>query len=152
MDDDPKGFGLIQRDRNFADYQDPDSQYERRPSYWIQPLGDWGKGGMELVEIPSDEEIHENIDAYWVPSAPVKPHAPIRFSYLLSAYLDSGEPLAAGRQGGRHPLRDRSCAAPPRCQACGLFSLISPAATSILCCRRSPCMRMCRRMAARSAT
>ena len=90
MDDSPKGFGLIQRDRDFADYQDPDSQFERRPSYWIQPLGDWGKGGIELVEIPSDEEIHENIDAYWVPSAQVVPHAPIRFSYLMSAYLSSG--------------------------------------------------------------
>jgi periplasmic glucans biosynthesis protein len=91
MDENPKGFGLIQRDRDFADYEDPDSQFERRPSYWIQPLGNWGKGGVELVEIPSDEEIHDNIDAYWVPSARVVPHAPIRFSYLLSAYLDSGE-------------------------------------------------------------
>jgi periplasmic glucans biosynthesis protein len=90
MDESPKGFGLIQRDRDFADYQDPDSQYERRPSYWIQPLGDWGKGGIELVEIPSDEEIHDNIDAYWVPSAQLTPRAPFRFSYLLSAYLDSG--------------------------------------------------------------
>jgi glucans biosynthesis protein len=90
MDDNPKGFGLIQRDRNFADYEDPDSQYERRPSYWIQPLGNWGKGGVELVEIPSDEEIHDNIDTYWVPSAPVVPHEPIRLSYLLSAYMDSG--------------------------------------------------------------
>jgi periplasmic glucans biosynthesis protein len=90
MDDNPKGFGLIQRDRNFSDYQDPDSQYERRPSYWIQPLGDWGKGGVELVEIPSDEEIHENIDTYWVPSAPIVPHQPIRLSYLLSAYMSSG--------------------------------------------------------------
>ncbi len=91
MDDNPKGFGLIQRDRNFADYEDPQSQFERRPSYWVQPLGDWGKGGIELVEIPSDEEIHDNIDAYWVPSAPVVPHAPIRFSYLLSAYLHSDD-------------------------------------------------------------
>jgi periplasmic glucans biosynthesis protein len=91
MDQSPKGFGLIQRDRDFTDYQDPDSQYERRPSYWIQPLGDWGKGGIELVEIPSDEEIHDNIDAYWVPSAQVGPHAPFHFSYLLSAYLDSGQ-------------------------------------------------------------
>jgi periplasmic glucans biosynthesis protein len=89
MDENPKGFGLIQRDRNFADYQDPDSQFERRPSYWIQPLGNWGTGGIELVEIPSDEEIHENIDAYWVPSAPLVPHTPIRFSYLMSAYMDS---------------------------------------------------------------
>jgi len=91
MDDDPKGFGLIQRDRNFADYEDPASQYERRPSYWIEPLGGWGKGGVELVEIPSDEEIHPNIDAYWVPSARVVPHVPIRFSYLLSAYLKSDD-------------------------------------------------------------
>ncbi|HVS76063.1 MAG TPA: glucan biosynthesis protein G [Steroidobacteraceae bacterium] len=91
MDDNPKGFGLVQRDRNFADYQDPDSQYERRPSYWIQPLGNWGKGGIELVEIPSDEEIHTNIDAYWVPNARVVPHSPIRFSYLISAYLTSGD-------------------------------------------------------------
>ena len=91
MDENPKGFGLIQRDRDFSHYEDPDSQYERRPSYWIQPLGDWGKGGIELVEIPSDEEIHDNIDAYWVPSAPVAAHAPIRFSYLLSAYMDSGD-------------------------------------------------------------
>ena len=90
MDDNPKGFGLIQRDRDFADYQDPDSQYERRPSYWIQPLGDWGKGGIELVEIPSDEDIHDNIDAYWVPGTAVVPHAPIRFSYLMSAYMNSG--------------------------------------------------------------
>ncbi|HEX5462855.1 MAG TPA: glucan biosynthesis protein G [Steroidobacteraceae bacterium] len=90
MDQSPKGFGLIQRDRSFADYEDPDSQYERRPSYWIQPLGNWGKGGIELVEIPSDEEIHQNIDAYWVPAAPVVPHSPIRFSYLMSAYMGSG--------------------------------------------------------------
>jgi glucans biosynthesis protein len=91
MDDNPKGFGLIQRDRDFADYEDPAAQFERRPSYWVQPLGNWGKGGVELVEIPSDEEIHENIDAYWVPSTPVQPHVPIRFSYLLSAYLSSGD-------------------------------------------------------------
>ncbi|HZT04845.1 MAG TPA: glucan biosynthesis protein [Steroidobacteraceae bacterium] len=91
MDQNPKGFGLIQRDRNFADYQDPDSQYERRPSYWIQPLGNWGKGGIELVEIPSDEEIHDNIDAYWVPSGRVVPRTPIRFSYLMSAYQSSDD-------------------------------------------------------------
>lgn len=91
MDENPKGFGLIQRDRNFADYQDPESQYERRPSYWIQPLGNWGRGGIELVEIPSDEEIHENIDAYWVPSAAVVPRAPVQFSYLMSAYISSGD-------------------------------------------------------------
>ena len=91
MDDDPRGFGLIQRDRDFADYEDPAARYERRPSYWVQPLGHWGRGGVELVEIPSTDDTNYNIDAYWVPSTPVIPRQPISFSYVLSSYLHSGE-------------------------------------------------------------
>jgi periplasmic glucans biosynthesis protein len=87
MDEHPRGFGLSQRDRDFNDYQDSESQFERRPSYWIQPLENWGKGGVELVEIPTDEEIHDNVDAYWVPAQPID--KPIRFDYVLSAYLAS---------------------------------------------------------------
>ncbi len=89
MDQHPLGFGLEQRDRDFNDYQDGEAQFERRPSYWVQPLGDWGKGGVELVEIPTDEEIHDNIVAYWVPSQPVEGGTPLKFKYLLSAYLRS---------------------------------------------------------------
>ncbi|HUN24754.1 MAG TPA: glucan biosynthesis protein [Steroidobacteraceae bacterium] len=89
MDDHPRGFGLVQRDRDFNDYQDTEEQFQRRPSYWVQPLGDWGKGGVELVEIPNDEEIHDNVDAYWVPAQPVRAGRPIKLSYVLSAYLDS---------------------------------------------------------------
>ncbi len=89
MDDNPRGFGLIQRDRNFADYEDPVAQYERRPSYWVQPLGNWGRGGVELVEIPSTAAVNYNVDAYWVPNAPVEPRRPITFSYVLSSYLSS---------------------------------------------------------------
>jgi periplasmic glucans biosynthesis protein len=87
MDEHPRGFGLSQRDRSFSHYQDSESQFERRPSYWIQPLENWGKGGVELVEIPTDEEIHDNIVAYWVPSQPMD--KPVRFDYVLSAYLYS---------------------------------------------------------------
>jgi len=87
MDEHPHGFGLSQRDRSFADYQDPDADFQRRPSYWIQPLGDWNRGGVELVEIPTDEEIHDNIVTYWVPSAAVEAGKPLRVGYLLSAYL-----------------------------------------------------------------
>ena len=87
MDEHPRGFGLSQRDRDFNHYEDNESQFERRPSYWIQPLENWGKGGVELVEIPTDEEIHDNIDAYWVPSQPID--KPVRFDYVLSAYLAS---------------------------------------------------------------
>jgi periplasmic glucans biosynthesis protein len=89
MDEHPKGFGLIQRDRDFTHYQDPESNFQRRPSYWIQPLGDWGKGGVELVEIPTDEEIHDNIVAYWVPSGAVEASRPLKYAYLLSSHGDS---------------------------------------------------------------
>ncbi|HTV49751.1 MAG TPA: glucan biosynthesis protein G [Steroidobacteraceae bacterium] len=97
MDTHPHGFGLAQRDRNFADYQDPDARFQLRPSYWIQPLGDWGHGGVELVEIPTDEEIHDNIVAYWVPATPTEPGKPLRVGYLLSAFLSSTQWPPGGR-------------------------------------------------------
>ena len=89
MDQQPRGLGLIQRDRDFSHYQDPVANFQRRPSYWIQPLGDWGKGGAELVEIPTDEAIHDNIALYWVPEQPVTAGKELHYSYLLSAHLDS---------------------------------------------------------------
>jgi periplasmic glucans biosynthesis protein len=89
MDDNPRGFGLIQRERDFSHYGDVEAQYQSRPSYWVQPLGSWGKGGVELVEIPSDEEIHDNIVAYWVSDQAVAAGKPLAFAYLLSAYLQS---------------------------------------------------------------
>ena len=89
MDQQPRGIGLIQRDRDFSHYQDPVANFQRRPSYWIQPLGDWGKGGAELVEIPTDEAIHDNIAMYWVPEQPVTAGKELHFSYLLSAHSDS---------------------------------------------------------------
>jgi periplasmic glucans biosynthesis protein len=91
MDENPRGFGLIQRERAARQYTDPESQYETRPSYWVQPLGNWGKGGVELVEIPSDEEIHDNVVAYWVPSDAPPVGKPVSYHYLLSAYLNSSE-------------------------------------------------------------
>jgi glucans biosynthesis protein len=97
MDENPHGFGLIQRDRNFAHYQDVESQYQSRPSYWVQPLGSWGKGGVELVEIPSDEEIHDNMVAYWVPDQPVSAGKPMSFAYLLSAFSENARWPPGGR-------------------------------------------------------
>jgi len=97
MDQDPRGFGLVQRDRNFAHYEDVESQYQSRPSYWVQPLGNWGKGGVELVEIPSDEEIHDNMVAYWVPDQPVTAGKPLSFGYLLSAFADNPRWPPGGR-------------------------------------------------------
>jgi glucans biosynthesis protein len=97
MDQHPRGLGLAQRDREFDHYQDNESRFELRPSYRVEPQGDWGKGGVELVEIPTDEEIHDNIVTYWVPEAPVQPHKAIPFSYLLSAYLRTYQWPPGGR-------------------------------------------------------
>ncbi|MFI4895632.1 MAG: glucan biosynthesis protein [Steroidobacterales bacterium] len=96
-DDHPRGFGLSQRDRDFSHYQDEEAHYQRRPSYWIAPLGDWGKGKIELVEIPTDEDIHDNIVSYWVPAAHAVPHKPMSFVYLLSAYTYSPRWPPGGR-------------------------------------------------------
>ena len=68
----PRGFGMMQRDRSPASYEDPEAPYERRPSLWIEPVGAWGKGRVELVQIPTPDETNDNIVAYWVPEqAPV---------------------------------------------------------------------------------
>ena len=64
----PRGFGLMQRDWLFDHYQDLEARYEKRPSLWIEPLSEWGEGYVELVEIPTEQEIHDNIVAYWVPA------------------------------------------------------------------------------------
>ncbi|HEY5226408.1 MAG TPA: glucan biosynthesis protein, partial [Methylovirgula sp.] len=53
VDENPRGFGFLQRDRSFHDYQDDDQHWEARPSLWIEPIGDWGAGGVQLIEIPS---------------------------------------------------------------------------------------------------
>lgn len=80
----PHGFGLLQRNRDFANYQDDGVFYEKRPSAWIEPLGDWGAGAVQLVEIPTLDETHDNIVAYWIPSAPIEPGSEWRFSYRLT--------------------------------------------------------------------
>jgi glucans biosynthesis protein len=67
VEESPKAFGLMQRDRDFANFQDAASHYERRPSLLIEPLGDWGRGAVRLVEIPTRQEVNDNIVAFWVP-------------------------------------------------------------------------------------
>lgn len=83
MDKDPKGFGLAQRDRAFSSFEDLEAHYERRPTAWVEPKGNWGQGYVELIEIPADEEIHDNIVAYWKPAKPITPGNPYEFGYRL---------------------------------------------------------------------
>ena len=83
-DTNPTAFGLVQRHRAFTDYQDAEARYESRPSAWIQPIGEWGEGVVELVEIPSPIETNDNIVAFWRPAGGLKVGTPYRFDYRLS--------------------------------------------------------------------
>ena len=94
FDEQPKGFGLVQREADFRQYQDPIKHFEIRPGLWVEPEGDWASGMVELIEIPSDDEINDNIVAYWVPRQPVKAGTPLSFAYHLST-LPGGMPLPA---------------------------------------------------------
>lgn len=83
-DQGPRGFGLLQRDRDPGHYQDLESRFERRPSLWVEPAGDWGEGEVVLTEIPSDAEIHDNIVAFWHPRRPIPAGGEFRFAYRLA--------------------------------------------------------------------
>lgn len=71
VDEHPRGFGFLQRNRAFDRYEDDHEHWELRPSLWIEPIGDWGAGGVQLIEIPSDSESNDNIIAYWRPHEPL---------------------------------------------------------------------------------
>jgi periplasmic glucans biosynthesis protein len=90
LDENPKAFGLMQRDRIFADYQDDGAFYNRRPSMWVEPQGQWDAGAVQLVEIPTQDEIHDNIVTYWTPKRAVKAGDQLRFAYRL--YWQDDEP------------------------------------------------------------
>ena len=86
-DDNPRGFGLLQRDRDFDHYQDDGVYYDRRPSLWIEPKvgpgGGWGKGAVQLVEIPTVDETFDNIVAFWNPLDKPKPGQELLYGYRM---------------------------------------------------------------------
>ena len=90
LDENPKAFGLMQRDRVFADYQDDGAFYNRRPSMWVEPQGDWGAGAVQLIEIPTQDEIHDNIVAFWTPKRAIKAGDQVDVSYKI--YWRDDEP------------------------------------------------------------
>ncbi len=78
-----QGYGLLQRDRSFSSYEDAEAHYERRPSAWVEPIGDWGPGHVELLQLPTPDETHDNIVAYWVPATPPAPGRAIDLQWRL---------------------------------------------------------------------
>jgi glucans biosynthesis protein len=96
LDENPRGFGLLQRDRNFDHYQDDGAFYNRRPSLWVEPKAAWGKGSIQLVEIPTLDETADNIVAFWNPAEAPRPGQELLFSYRLhwGAQMPVRPPLA----------------------------------------------------------
>lgn len=89
-DENPRGFGLFQRDRDFDHYQDDGVFYERRPSVWIEPRGNWGRGAVQLVELATKDETFDNIVAFWNPAD--KPHAGQELLYSYRTWWGSRVP------------------------------------------------------------
>jgi glucans biosynthesis protein len=94
LDDNPKGFGLVQRDRTFEDYQDDGAFYDRRPSAWVEPVGIWGGGSVQLVELPTRSETEDNIVAFWTPARPVGRGEEVTLRYRL--HWSDQEPIPPG--------------------------------------------------------
>jgi len=97
VDQNPRGFGLMQREKNFVSYQDLESSFERRPSLWAEPIGDWGEGEVRLLEIPTKEEVHDNIAALWHPKSALQAKGEYTYTYRLHWGPDSAKPSSLAR-------------------------------------------------------
>ncbi|MDX2264958.1 MAG: glucan biosynthesis protein D [Hyphomicrobiales bacterium] len=97
LDNNPRGFGLAQRERDFDEYEDDGVFYDKRPTVWIEPIGAWGEGGVQLVEIPTIDETNDNIVAYWLPKEPLKAGGSISLKYRVHWRLEEPYPAPLGR-------------------------------------------------------
>lgn len=95
-DQNPKGFGLLQRDRKFSNYEDLEANYQSRPSLWVEPLGNWGKGHIRLIELPTPDETNDNIVAFWQPEQCAAPGEAMDFEYKLHWFLEGSIKPPAG--------------------------------------------------------
>ncbi len=101
LDPGPRGFGLAQRDRDFDSYQDPEARYDLRPGLWVTPTGgDWGSGAVQLVEIPSPDETHDNIVAYWLDDRPLEAGQTRELAYRLRTFGTMVNPAGLARVTG----------------------------------------------------
>ncbi len=98
-DNNPKGFGLIQRARKFAEYEDLEARYHDRPSAWIEPKSAWGAGSVQLVEIPTEVEYFDNIVAAWRPKEALPAGRAYAIGYRLSWCDDT--PAWSGSRVGK---------------------------------------------------
>jgi glucans biosynthesis protein len=93
----PRGFGLMQREKDFLAYEDLESSFERRPSLWAEPIGDWGEGAVQLIEIPTKEEVHDNIASFWHPKNALQAKGEHTYTYRLHWGPDFPKPTSLAR-------------------------------------------------------
>ncbi|MEJ8825756.1 glucan biosynthesis protein G [Variovorax humicola] len=84
----PRGFGLQQRGREFSRFEDLKDRYDLRPTAWIEPKGDWGKGKVELVELSTADETNDNIVAFWTPAVQPEAGEALQFDYRMHWTMD----------------------------------------------------------------
>lgn len=89
VDENPKGFGLVQRDRRYENYEDLEAAYHLRPSAWVEPINRWGRGTVRLVEIPTPDETNDNIVAFWVPETLPPAGQPVEVEYMLHWFMEN---------------------------------------------------------------
>lgn len=96
-DDGSKGFGLLQRDRDFNHYQDLEAVYNKRPSVWVQPIRGFDKGSIKLLQLPTDNEFNDNVAVMWSPEEAPKPMQPVQIEYVMRWYGDAADLPPTGR-------------------------------------------------------
>ncbi len=76
-DERPAGFGLMQRNRDPAAYQDFESHFEKRPSLWVEPVGG---GGPAPSSSPRSPRTRRSTTTSWPSGAPGSRSPPARRS------------------------------------------------------------------------
>jgi glucans biosynthesis protein len=100
LDENPKGFGLIQRDRDFQHYQDLGMNYNLRPSAWVTPHGLWGKGAVQLIQLVTNNANTDNVVMQWHPDTKPKAGDRLELNYTIDYYMNDANrpPLAYATQ------------------------------------------------------
>jgi len=93
----PKGYGLMQRDRDFSHYQDLNSLFHQMPSVWVQPVKGFNQGAVSLIQQPTHNDQSDNVMAYWSPKTSPRPLEPVEIEYVLRWMTYSPELPPVGR-------------------------------------------------------
>lgn len=96
-DSKPQGFGLMQRDRDFNHYQDLEAHYHLRPSVWVQPIAGFEDGGIHLIQLPTKNEVMDNVVAFWSPTQPPPLLTPVRLEYAMRWLTEAADLPPVGR-------------------------------------------------------